>query len=233
MKDVFVETANFGRTRELCDELLGPALGVELGAVTGRAGRGKTTAASRIYAINPDTVYLVYQEAWSHTETLREIAFRLCGTRPRYRDRSFEMIQTEMGHRRRLIMVDEADRMSVKCLNVLRNLHDICRAPILLIGEEDLTGKLSREGRLTSRLRKTICFDPLVPADVKIWFKRSLGQDITPDQATRLCAHAGGDFRNILTVALTAERYMSVSGIAAITDRIVEEICKNGNGGKH
>ena len=56
MKDVFIATQNFQKMQALCDELLGPALGVEMAAVTGRAGRGKTTAAERIYAANENTV---------------------------------------------------------------------------------------------------------------------------------------------------------------------------------
>jgi len=230
MKDIFISTQNYQRTQALCDELLGVALGVEMAANLGRAGRGKTTAAERIFTANPNTVYVLYHEAWSHTELLREIAFRLCGTRPRFRQTCFEMIQTEIGNRRRIIMVDEADRMNLKCLNVLRNIHDVCKTPILLIGEEDLKTKMVRERRLISRLRDTIWFEPVSQADVVVFYRKALDQQLLPDSATKLLRNAKGDFRNVLTQAVKAERIMKASGIDAITERIVDEICKNGKG---
>ena len=226
MKDIFINTKNYQRLQVLCDELLGACLGVEMAAILGRAGRGKTTAAEKIYTSNPNTVYVLYHEAWSFTELLREIAFRLCGTRPRYRQKCFEMIQTEIGNKRRIIMVDEADRMNIKCLNILRNIHDVCKTPILLIGEEDLKNKLGRERRLISRLRDTISFEAVCQADVVVWYRQALGQQLPPEYAVKLVRSAQGDFRNILTQALAAERIMKASGIEAITERVVDEVCK-------
>jgi len=226
MKNIFINTKNYQRTTALCDELLGACLGVEMAAVVGRAGRGKTTAAERIYTTNPNTVYVLYHEAWSFSELLREITFRLCGTRPRYRQVCFEMIQTEIGNRRRIIMVDEADRMGLKVLNVLRNIHDVCNTPILLIGEEDLKNKLGRERRLISRLRDTVSFEAVCQADVTVWYRQSMDMQVPPDLAAKLLRHSQGDFRNVLTDALAVERIMRASGIRAITERIVDEVCK-------
>jgi hypothetical protein len=231
MRDCFIATENFQKMQELVGELLGPVLGVEMASVLGRAGRGKTTAAERIYATNGSTVYVLYHEDWSYTELLREIAFRMCGTRPRYRQACFDMIRSEMATRRRVIMVDEADRMNLKCLNVLRNIHDVCRVPVLLIGEDDLAPKMGRERRLISRLRATLSFEPVAQADVTVFFKNALGQMITPEQAAKLLKHSQGDFRNVLTAGVVIERMMKASGIAAVTDRIVDAAC-GGNGKK-
>lgn len=226
MKDIFINTKNYQRMTALCDELLGASYGVEMAAVVGRAGRGKTTAAERIYAQNDNTVYVLYHEAWSFSELLREITFRLCGTRPRFRQTCFEMIQTELGSRRRIIMVDEADRMNLKVLNVLRNLHDVCHTPVLLIGEEDLKNKLGRERRLISRLRDTLSFGAVCQADVTVWYRQAMDMQVPPDLAAKLLKHSQGDFRNVLTDALAVERVMQASGIRAITERVVDEVIK-------
>ena len=228
MKEAFVPTQNYQRMDALCSELLGPVLGVEIAAVTGRAGRGKTTAAERIYAINPNTVYVLYQEGWHFLELLREVAFRLCGTRPRFRQACFEMIQTELATRRRIIMVDEADRMNLKCLNVLRNLHDICKAPVLLIGEEVLTNHLGAERRLISRVRDMVSFGPVTQADVSVFFVQAMGQRPSPESVAKLLKHSRGDFRRVLTAAVEAERIMKASGLSTITDAAINAICKNG-----
>lgn len=226
-EDVFVPTVNYQKMKSLCDELLGPALGVELSAVLGRAGRGKTTAAEKIFTNNPQTVYVLYQEGWTFLELLREIAFRLCGLRPRFRQVCFEMIQKELASHRRVIMVDEADRMNLKCLNILRNIHDICKVPIMLIGEESLEGNLRTERRLISRVRNTIVFEPVTQADVVVFYSDSIEQKLTPDMAAALLKYSGGDFRRVLTSAVQAERIMKASGMSTITDAVVKEICKN------
>ena len=226
MKNIFINTKNYQRTTALCDELLGACYGVEMAAVIGRAGRGKTTAAERIYTVNPNTVYVLYHESWSFSELLREITFRICGTRPRFRQTCFEMIQTEIGNRRRIIMVDEADRMNLKVLNVLRNIHDVCKTPVLLIGEEDLKSKLGRERRLVSRLRDTVVFEAVCQADVTVWYRQAMDQSIPPEWAAKLLRGAQGDFRNVLTQGARAERIMNASGIGALTERIIDEVVK-------
>jgi len=226
LEDVFIATQNFQKMQVLCDELLGPALGVEMAAVLGRAGRGKTTAAERIYAVNENTVYVLYHEDWPYNELLREITFRLCNERPRFRQTCFDMIQTELAAHRRIIMVDEADRMNLKCLNVLRNVHDVCKVPVLLIGEEVLARKLGRERRLISRVRSMVNFEPVSQADVMVFFKSAMDQALTPEQAAKLLKHSEGDFRKVLTAAVQADRIMTASGIEATTDKIIDEICK-------
>lgn len=228
MKEVFIATQNFQKMQALCDELLGPALGVEMAAVLGRAGRGKTTAAERIFAQNPRTVYVLYHEDWPYNELLREITFRLCGERPRLRQKCFDMIQGELSAMRRIIMVDEADRMNLKCLNVLRNIHDVCKVPILLIGEEVLARNLARERRLISRVRCMMSFEAVSQADVAVFFNQAMGQKLSPEMAARLLKAASGDFRRVLTAAVRAERLMKSTGLNTITDRIVDEVCKNG-----
>jgi len=224
--DVFIATVNYQKMKALCDELLGPVLGVELSAVLGRAGRGKTTAAEKIFTDNPQTVYVLYQEGWTFLELLREVAFKLCGLRPRFRQVCFEMIQSELASKRRVIMVDEADRMNLKCLNVLRNIHDICRVPIMLIGEESLEGNLGRERRLISRVRNTIVFEPVTQADVVVFYMDTIEQKLSPDMAAVLLKYSNGDFRRVLTSAVTAAKIMKASGIATITDAVIKEVCK-------
>ena len=224
MQEVFIATQNFQKTQALCEELLSSALGVEMAAVTGRAGLGKTTAAERLYATNKNTVYVLYQEDWNYLELFREIIFALCGRRPRYRQTCFEMIVNEMAARRRIIMVDEADRMPMKCLNGIRNIHDKLRVPILLIGEDALSTKLNTEGRLKDRLRASIAYQEVSQADVVVFYAQSLRQKLSSEHTARLLKHAGGSFRRVITDAVSAERIMKASGLSVITDAVVDAV---------
>jgi DNA transposition AAA+ family ATPase len=226
MRDDFVPTQNFQRTQALCDELLNSALGVEMAAITGRAGLGKTTAAERLFTHTKNAVYVLYQEKWKYLELLREITFKLCGTRPRYRQTCFEMIANELAVSRRIIMVDEADSMNLTCLNVIRNIHDVLHVPVLLIGEDTLLTKLNKERRLKDRLRASIAYQEVSQADVVVFYAKLLRQKLTSEHTARLLKHAGGSFRRVLTDAVKAERIMKSSGLSVITDAVVEAVLK-------
>jgi len=226
--DVFIATTNFQKTQTLVSDLLGPATGVDIAAIVGPAGRGKSFITERIYTNNINTLYVLYQEKWSHIELIREITFRLSGTRPRLRQTCFDIIQDEIRERRRLIMVDDGDRANSACLNVLRNIHDILKVPILVIGEPFLERKILREKRLRSRTREMLFYSPVSPADVNVFFRKTLGATLTPSQTEKLSKYCEGDFRPLLTASIRAERFMAASGISAMTDRVVDAICKDG-----
>ncbi|MEM5786268.1 MAG: ATP-binding protein [Syntrophobacteraceae bacterium] len=230
MKDVFIPTTNYQAFQQLCQDLLQTQLGLEMGCVIGPAGRGKTVAAERVSSMSASAVYLRYQERFSHVGLIRELAFVLCGARPGRTQTCFDMIQSELSHRRRIILVDECDRMSLKHLNTLRDFHDVCRVPVVLIGEEPLKAKLKQERRLESRVASELRFEPVSPGDVAVFYKMALNQDVASKQAGILTRHSGGDFRMVVNDALNIERRMKASGIAALSDEIIREVCGAENG---
>lgn len=227
MKTDFIATENYQNTQALVSDLLGPATGVDMAAIVGPAGRGKTFITEKIYVDNKNTVYVLYQEKWSHVELIREITFQLSGDRPRLRQSCFDIIKDEFRERRRLIMVDDGDRANSSCLNVLRNLHDIFNVPVMVIGEPPLERKMLKEKRLRSRTRNMLFYSPVGPADVSVFFKKALNATLSLDQTKKLSKYCEGDFRPLLTASIKAKKIMDASGIIAMTDRVVDEICKN------
>ena len=226
MKETFISTENFQRLEELYNWLLAEQYGVELGAVLGRAGRGKTTAARRLYAMNGSAVYVRFEEWLSHVGILREITFAVAGLRPVRTQVCFDLLKEGLEGRNKLIMVDEADRMSLRHLNTLRDLHDVCQTPIILIGEEPLDAKLRQERRLISRLRKVLKFEPTGQMDIVVFYNQALGLSIPPHVAAPLARHAQGDFRLVVKDALAVERVMKASSLSEITPEVVEEACR-------
>lgn len=224
--DFFINTINFQKMEALCNKLLGPALGVDIAAIVGPPGRGKSTAAERIFSTNPKTVYIYCKEKTSLLELLRDITFKLSGTRPRFREACFDQIADEMSSQRRLIMLDEADRLSLSCLNIARDIQEVYKAPILFIGMESLLRKMGIDSRITSRTREVLKFQPVSQADVIIFFKQAIGQTLAPEHAVKILKSSGGDFRHIKIGALTAENVLGTSDLDAITDKVVEIVCK-------
>ena len=221
MNDNFIATRNYQRYSELCKEL-SSTYGVDMAAVTGRAGRGKSTAAYRIFSQQEHPcIYVVYQGGWSHSALLREIVFKVSGTRPRFRQDCDELIERELSARQKIVMVDNADRMPLICFDVLRNIHDM-EIPVMLIGEDLLLRKLQRERWLISRVRRILDFEPATQADVVVLFKKITGKKILQEQAVKILKRADGDFRPVVVGAVAAETAMRKSGVDAVTDGVME-----------
>jgi hypothetical protein len=227
MKDVFISTGNFHRCEELYNWLLGEQYGVELGAVLGRAGRGKTTAARRIYSMNGHATYVRFEEWLTHIGLLREITFATAGVRPKSTQACFDLLEKELaGPGKKIVLLDEADRMGIRHFNAMRDLHDVFQVPIIFIGEEPLEAKLFQERRIKSRIRDVLKFEEIGQIDVVVFYKEALEVAVRPQAAARLARHAQGDFRLVVKDALAIEHMMKVSGIGELTDAIVDEVCK-------
>ena len=79
-------------------------------------------------------------------------------------DRAVERIR----ERPYLLIIDEADRLSMDCFEILRDFWDDARLPMLLVGNEVLTEKLNRQHeRLSRRIRLRFDQRPLSEADLR------------------------------------------------------------------
>jgi len=224
--DVFIATSNHQNCEALVADLLSTSAGVDMAAVIGQAGRGKTTSAERIVARNSRTVYVRYRETMSVVKLAKAIAFCLAGVKPSTTDAALTLIDEEMGRSPRLIIVDEIDRSSQRHINLLRDIHDICKSPILLVGEANLPRMIEKEGRIKSRVRRMLEYGPVSLIDVTVLYDESLGLTVDQVLAGRLLRHAGGDWRLIIKDALNLERLMKTNSLEAVNERVVDEICK-------
>ncbi|MCX5822407.1 MAG: ATP-binding protein [Deltaproteobacteria bacterium] len=229
MKSEFIETVNTKRFFELCSELSDPSsmIGPSLAMVTGPAGRGKTEAARR-FATQTEAIYLPPLNTRTPTMVLREIAFELAGMRPVRSDACLAIIGDEMAKQRRLIMIDEADLLAMQILEMLRNVNERYACPILLIGEDDLKGRIASRRRLQSRIRVRLEFGPVTQQDVAFFFKQSLLDDYPPQAVSALITqHAKGDWRPVVTAAIDIERAMKATGTNEITVEITKDVLKS------
>lgn len=228
MKSTFIETSNTKKFTEICDELISPMsmLGPSIAQITGPAGRGKSEAAKH-YSVNSDAVYLPPMNIRTPAMILREICFELAGLRPTRSDACLNIIGDEMSKKRRLIMIDEADLLQMTCLEMLRNVNERFACPILLIGEEGLKGRLGSRRRLVSRIRRRMEFEPISFGDIGYFLKMSLGIKANADVTSAILKHAGGDWRPVLTVAISLDRTMKASNLKDVTVEIVNDVIKN------
>jgi hypothetical protein len=228
MRQEFIKTGNTKQFDELCAEMTSPEsrIGPSLAMVTGPAGRGKTEAAKQ-YAVNSDAIYLPPMNIRSPAMVLREIAFELEGLRPTRSDACLSAIGEAMSRKRRLIMVDEADLLDMKCLEMLRNVNERFACPIMLIGEEELKGRIGSRRRLVSRVRRRMEFGAISREDIAFFFHTSLGVKAGAEVTTAIQRHANGDWRPVLTVAIALERAMKTNNITDITVEMINGITKS------
>ena len=224
MKQEFIRTGNTKQFEEMCNEMTSAMslIGPSLAMVTGPAGRGKTEAA-RHYAVNSQAIYIPPMNIRSPAMVLREISFELSGMRPSRSDSCLSIIGEEMARNRRLIMVDEADLLEMKCLEMLRNVNERFACPIMLIGEEELKGKIGSRRRLASRMRRRMEFGPISKEDIAFFFHTSLGVKAGADVTSAIHKHANGDWRPVLTTAINIERSMKASNVSEITMEMVSD----------
>jgi DNA transposition AAA+ family ATPase len=228
MKQPFIETSNVHKFAEICNELISPAslVGPSLAMITGPAGRGKSEAAKH-FAIHNGAIYIPPMITRTPAMLLREISFELAGTRPSRTDGCLDVIGEEMSKKRQLIMIDEADLLEMRCLELLRNVNESFACPILLIGEESLKGKIGARRRLFSRIRRRLEFGPINQHDISYYLRAVLDVKTTPDVLSIIHRYANGDWRPVLTMIIGIERSMKASGIKEITTEMVKDVLKN------
>lgn len=178
--------------------------------VVGRAGRGKSECA-RWYAVsNPSSVvYVSYIGTWTPLSMLQAICWELCQCKPGRATQAVELITEEMSRERKAVIVDEADRMGMKLLDLLRDLNELTGCPIVLVGEEPLTGKLKPARRVCSRVRRRMEFLPVQQADLAQFYAQAMeGVTLDPQALTLLTKACEGDFRPAIVDAYAVERLL-------------------------
>jgi len=228
MKATFIETENVKRFDAICAELESEEslVGPSLAMVTSPAGRGKTEAC-RHYAAQSRAVYLAPMNVRSPLMLLREITFELNTSRPGRIELCLQVIAEEMGRERRLVIIDEADLLPMPVLEMIRNLNDRYASPILLIGEDDLKGRLASRRRLASRIRRRMQFEPIQTSDVALFFRKSLETALSPKAVSVIRRYSQGDWRPVVTLAADIERAMMASGLKQASDELVQTVIES------
>ncbi|OQX50301.1 hypothetical protein B5M47_03990 [candidate division CPR3 bacterium 4484_211] len=225
-RDVFIKTGNVRKFDTLCDELLAPQgdLTSSIGVVMGRAGRGKTKSARHYAVQHSEAVYVLFIDGFSLVDVAREIAFEIGGIRPRTFRACLDVIDEATLQQRRLIIIDEADKMPKRYFEMLRGLNERCACPIVLVGEEPLRKALDSERRLKSRVRQMVVFEPVLLTDIAAYYQAAIGITVNSDVLQVLWQRSQGDFRLVVRDAFSVVRIMNTNRLSAVTMDVVKGI---------
>ena len=128
----------------------------EIGVLVGGAGEGKTWAVKEYNRQNMDTILIESDQSYTAKVVFGEIASRLNQDIKANLHELFEGIVEQLKGTDRLIIVDEAEHLPYRALELLRRLYDKAEIGILFIGMpkliSNLRGKSADYKQLYSRV---------------------------------------------------------------------------------
>jgi DNA transposition AAA+ family ATPase len=209
---------NVARTSALIARLRGRAHGLPgLGCLYGRAGLGKTTAAT--WACNALDAVHVEALPIGGVKGLLGMIVRELGLKPaRTTEALFIQAVEQLARTQRPLLIDEADHiLTDKPIEIVRRLHDVSQAPVILIGEELLPQRLQRWERVHSRILSWVGMEPATASDVdhlaKIYAR---GLTLGPDLKAALLKASRGSIRNVSTNLAHVCEFAAVQGLTAV-----------------
>ena len=222
-----IMTDNYNAVFNLADGLLAPEslLNASIGMVLGKAGYGKTTAVKRYAVEHMDAVYVLYM-GFSRTSLFKRIAEEMVGRSAGTYFGNIKLIEEVTSICRKLIIIDEADRIPLSILEDLRTLNENAGVPVLLVGEDSLSTLVKKADRIESRIRKPIVtFKPIDTATVMALYKKACGLSIDVEIAKRLIAMCRRDFRVAVNDMQHIISIMNQNSMSELTKEVLDE-CK-------
>ena len=187
------------------------------------AGLGKTESLRRYAVLNPDVIYLEVDTAYSPRELmkclLRELGGDFKGT---INDLKMVVIERLKGSGR-LLIIDQAEYLSERSLDLLRSIHDQAKCGILIAGMQklfqNLRGNTSVNEQIMTRVAAYAELKPLTSEDVQgiVTLHMPESNGIWRD----FYKHCGGNARVLNNLLKTAVALSRGEGIQ-INSRIIE-----------
>lgn len=203
-----------------------------MGVVHGEAGLGKTFAVgdalARCEAAQTCAVSFPSRPTMRVValELLRALTRTACADLNRFQ--ATHQVLDELGQRRWVIVVDEAQRLNRECIEYLRHLHDhpTTTFALVLVGGNGCWEVLSREPMLRSRIYRRVTFRPLTSRQILTLIPtyHPIYQGVPDELVLFVDDHFGhGNFRNWAAFTHSAQ---ALCGQADRT-RLDEDVARN------
>ena len=193
-----------------------------IGVCCGPAGIGKTFAVKQ-YALENSEVILIeadfgYTPKVLFSEIHKSLGFDGCGT---IHSMLLDIVE-KLKSSGRLIIVDEAENLPYKALELLRRIYDKANVGILLVGMpklfNNLKGEKGQYAQLYSRVGITSLLEPLNEDDMK-----SIISSVTPLVDViypKISVYCGGNTRVLTKLLVRAHRIAEVNNVEIDEDVI-------------
>ena len=225
MENVFVETSRVIDFRQAAAVVSDTAKGHPgLMVAWGLAGRGKTMCAREYAVRHPEVIYIRVFEGWTPTAMLARICEELNGLRPRRTNQAKRMILEELDMAPRTLIMDEADRLDNSNVEHLRDIHDETGAPIILVGEPSLYGRLTSRPRIWQRVTRVVEFGAVTTEDVVIFAMKACSLKVEPAAAVALVKRCQGSFRLLYHAMIELEQMARANKAETIPAKMIKAL---------
>jgi hypothetical protein len=158
----------------------------EIGLVYGDAGLGKTCAVKEYARQNPDVILIEATMGFSAKVLFSKIHKAIGLDGGGGLNQLFEDVVGKLKKSDRLIIVDEAEHLPYRALELLRRVYDMAEVGILLCGMERLRGNIEGKTREFAQMYSRVGIAGKVTS-LDIEDSRMIVQNIIPDCSERLC----------------------------------------------
>ena len=191
--------------------------------VWGYSGRGKSSCVEK-YSTDTGAVYLYVENELTPLTLLKQVCRELNGMEPGQKATAKRVIVEELELRPRTLLIDEADKLCINCIEHLRDIHDLTGIPLVLIGEPKIYGTLHSRKRLWSRVTKTVEFGPVTIEDIVLLGMKACGLKVKPEAANELLRRCKGDFRPLYHDLRDLEQLAKSNNLTDIEQDLVDTI---------
>jgi DNA transposition AAA+ family ATPase len=229
MKDKIVLTSNMTNFVSMVESLVNkPERMDRMGLSYGKYGLGKTTTLEWYYTNN--LCYRVRSmAAWSRSVNMMVEDLLGCyrvASKGRLKQDIRELVH--IARKQKLpLLIDEADRVvrTSILIETVRDIHDLAKIPIILIGQENIINVLQREdlGHIFSRITEIVEYKGLSAQDIQRISKELCDLECEPKVATFIRNVTLGDFRLINAVLSKAENFCAFNKFKKISITIAKE----------
>ena len=198
-----------------------------IGVCAGTAGLGKTVAVKRYTKEFLDSILIESDSGYTAKSLLKEIHRRLglSGKGSVY-DLMDETIR-KLNQSGRLLIIDEAENLPYRALEITRRIHDKTGIGVLLIGRnillENLRGYNNQYDQLYSRVKYTKIIDKLLIQDVRKILE-IIGQD--SKLAETYLLYSDGSTRRLEHLISHSISIAKINGKASVDDSVIKQTSK-------
>lgn len=199
----------------------------KIGVCVGRAGLGKTVAVKKYTKDYLDSILIESDSGYTAKSLLKEIHRRLglSGKGSVY-DLMGETVR-KLNQSGRLLIIDEAENLPYRALEITRRIHDKTGVGVLLIGRsillENLKGYNNQYDQLYSRVKYTKIIDGLLIQDV-MKILESIGQN--PKLAQTYLLYSDGNTRRLEHLISHSISIAKINGKAEVDDTVIKQTSK-------
>ncbi len=198
----------------------------DINLVIGEAGLGKTMALKH-YSDSIDNVVLIEAEpTFSPKVLLNELCGKLGVVVSKSNHDNIQAIVGKLQGTEKLIIIDEAELLSYKCLEIVRRIHDLSGVGVVLAGmpqlRANLRGRRGEYKQLYSRIGFAYDLKKALPdADIKLLVQHAIGTDEFDDSFIEA---SGGNARRLNKILRGVNRIVKLNPDKPLSAKMIERV---------